>query len=518
MKTLATYSGTWGEPQVRHLLRRTMFGANQADVDFFLKLGFSKSIEQLFTIQKPISPPLNNYSAVGEADELGIKYAETWIKSTGNGGIDFQRRSSMKSWLTGNQIHQERSLEEKMLLFWHNHFATEMNIVNDSRFCYSHFEMMRKATFGNFKKLVKDISVDPMMLVYLNGSVNTKSAPDENYGRELQELFTVGKGLQNRYTEDDVKAAARILTGYRHKRDTITYTFNAANHDATDKQFSAFYGNKVIKGETGADGQKELDALIDMLFEQPEVAKHICRKLYRFFVYFDITAETEKLVIEPLANIFRQNQYNIKPVLEKLFMSEHFFDVAYFGAMIKSPIDHLVGFVRDLEIKFPESSKFVAQYNHWKWIRDKARDASQDVGDPPNVSGWQAYYQSPQFYELWVNTDTFPKRTETTDRLLLNGRAADGFTLVADLVKLVETFKNPSDPNDLINEATARLLVLDFDQQVKTGLKIDILLAGQSADYYWSDVWKERSFNTLAKKRLQDLFKFITSSAEYQLM
>jgi uncharacterized protein (DUF1800 family) len=521
---ISNYNGTWGKSQVLHLLRRTTFGSKSADVQAFLKLNLEQAVNQLLTAQAIVTPPLNNYSIIDVPDTTGIKLGETWVRAAHDGNIDGSRRSSLKAWMLGRMINQERSLEEKMVLFWHNHFSTEMDMVNDARFAFNHFETFRSGAFGNFKKLVRDISVDPNMLVYLNGSVNTKTAPDENYGRELQELFTVGKSPESKYTEDDVKAAARILTGYRHKRDTITYTFTPANHDTGDKQFSAFYGSKVIKGRTGADGEKELDELIDLIFVQNEVAKYICRKLYRYFVYYDITDTIEKNVILPLADVFVKNKYEIKPVLKTLFMSEHFFDTLNIGAMIKSPLDHIVGFVREFNVVFPGNDNFKAQYAHWKWLRDKSRDFSQDPGDPPNVSGWPAYYQSPQFHELWVNADTFPKRTQLTDQMLTSGYTIESTKILVDFYAFTTKLKNPEDPAKLIDEVIELLYAMEVDKKFKDGLKTDILLEGQASDYYWTDAWNAYKTNPkdtmnakIVVNRLQNLYKFLTASAEYQL-
>ena len=525
-KGIDTYAGTWGRPQVLHLLRRTMFGVKAADVTYFSGLTMDKAVAELLKPQVAPTPPLNNYTSADTPDSMGVKYGETWVNSQYDGNIDGLRRNSIKGWFMGQLINQGRSVEEKMVLFLHNHFATEMIDVNDARFTYNYFNTIRKAAFGNFKKLVRDITVDPNMLVYLNGSVNTKTAPDENYGRELQELFTMGKGTDSKYTEDDVKAAARVLTGYRHKRDTISYTFTPANHDATDKQFSSFYKSKVIKGQAGLNGEKELDELIDMLFANPEVGKYIARRLYRFFVYSEITDTIEKNVITPMADVFAKNNFELLPVLKTLFSSDHFYDTTIFGAMIKPPLDHAIGFVREFGIVFPAGGDtFKAQYAHWKWIRDKIRDASQDFGDPPNVSGWPAYYQFPQFYELWVNADTYPKRNQFTDQMLTNGYTTESTKIIADYFAFASKLKKPEDPNQLIAESVELLYGVGIDKTFQDGLKKDILLDGQTSDYYWTDAWNAYKANPkdamnakTVLTRIQNLYKFLIASAEYQLM
>jgi len=195
------------------------------------------------------------------------------------------------------------------------------------------------------------------MLRYLNGYLNTKTSPDENYGRELQELFTVGKGPDSKYTEDDVKAAAKILTGFRINpfSSPISYFFLFTDHDTSTKQFSAFYGNKKITGRAFNDGEKELDDLVQMLFDNTETARHICRKLYQFFVYYEITSDVEQNIIRPLADIFRQNNFQFKPVLEKLFKSQHFYDSLNLNCVIKSPLDYSIGMIREFDINTKKS-------------------------------------------------------------------------------------------------------------------------------------------------------------------
>ena len=191
------------------------------------------------------------------------------------------------------------------------------------------------------------------MQKYLKGEKKTATAPNENYGRELQELFTIGKDATGNppYTEDDVKAAARVLTGWRN--DLVAGTtsangfnsyFDPAKHDTADKQFSAFYNYTQINGLSGTGAVSELDDLLNMIFAKDEVSLFICRKLYRYFVYYEIDAATEQNVIVPLAAVFRSNNYEIVPVLDVLFRSEHFFDVLNQGCLIKNPIDFSVGF------------------------------------------------------------------------------------------------------------------------------------------------------------------------------
>jgi uncharacterized protein (DUF1800 family) len=526
------YKGPWTRNQVIHLLKRTMFGARIEDINYFQRRTLEQTIDELLQPQKGVTPPVNNYNTGGYVDTTGVKLGETWVTAAyGDGNDNGRRRSSLKSWWVGQMLNQQRSLEEKMLLFWHNHLATEMDVVDDARYLYKYHNLLRTFTFGNFKTLVRQVSVDPAMLIYLNGFLNTATAPDENYARELFELFALGKGPNSKYTEDDVKAAARVLTGYQVSRTNVAYTFNAGRHDNKDKQFSSFFGNRVIKGQTGANGEKELDELIDMTFAQNEVAMFICRKLYRFFFYYEITAEVEEKFITPLAKVFRDANYEIRPLLRAMFLSEHFFDTQISGALIKGPLDSVVGLCRETAVVFPDPVADVeGAYSSWNNIRGQASTMQQDIGDPPNVSGWQAYYQEPQFHELWINTDTYPKRKTYTDRMVGTDRAPQGFTssnrkLVAvDALAFAKRLPNPEEPNLLIDQILEVFYRYPVPKETKDAWKRDILLKGQSSDYYWTDAWNahiarptDAAAKTLVESYLRQLLNAIVSEPEYQL-
>jgi uncharacterized protein (DUF1800 family) len=518
------YKGAWTRREVVHLLKRAMFGAKPEDVDYFQRKTTTQTIDELLVVPAAPSPPVNNYNINGYEDPTGIKLGESWVTALyGDGTVNGRRRNSMKAWWVGQMVSQGRSLEEKMVLFWHNHFATEMDTIQDSRLVYKHHVVLRKYALGNFKAFTKAVTIDPGMLIYLNGIANINTAPDENYARELQELFTLGKGPNSKYTEDDVKAAAKILTGYQVNRDKMEYLFNPNRHDRTDKTFSAFYGNKVIKGRTGADGEKEVDELLDMIFAQNEVAMHICRVLYRNFVYYEITPEVEQNFIMPLAKIFRDANYEIKPVLRALFLSEHFYDVNVMGAVIKSPLDGVVGMAREFGVAFPDKTDTLPLYGLWATLQNRAATMQQDIGDPPNVSGWQAYYQEPQFHELWINSDTYPKRGKYAFDMMGSGFTNNGKKIVVDVLAFANKLPNPEDVNKIIDQSLEILYRIDVSTETRNSMKA-LLLSNQTSDYYWSDAWnayKAKPNDAMIKKTVEDrlkaLYNFITSQPEYQL-
>lgn len=519
------YTGTWGEEQIKHLCRRTLFGVTKTDIDFFKTKTMVEAVDSILNISTTDpSPPLNHYSGNANQADADVPLGQTWVNAVDNPNLNGSRRSSFKAWWLSLMVNQDRTIKEKMNLFWHNHFATETNVVQSARMIYNHHKLLRQNCLGNFKTLNRLIATDPAMLIYLNGEQNTNTAPDENYGRELQELFTVGKDLANHYTEDDVKAAAKVMTGWRNNRTTYVSYFDSTKHDTGNKQFSSFYNNTVITGKTGANGATEVDDLMNMIFAQNEVANYICRKIYRFFVYYNIDSSIETNVILPLATIFRNSNYNIKTVIETLLKSEHFYDSLNIGCLIKSPSDHLIGIARTFNLQFPASANVLQQYTHWIYVQQVCALIGQDIGDTPNVAGWPAYYQSPQYYELWINSDSLPKRNQFCDAMVYTGFNRQSFKLILDPIALVNLFTTPEDPNLLVSQAISLLYAIDLSAASKAQIKTAFLLSGQSTDSYWSDAWnqyKAAPTDTVKKQavysRLQGMFKYLFGLAEFQL-
>jgi uncharacterized protein (DUF1800 family) len=477
----------------------------------------------LTTLSTPATAPLNTYGD----DITGIAPGATWVNSTpppaatDDLDLDKQRRPTYQAWWLGIMLSQGRSLQEKMTLFWANHFSIETDKVLDARLAYRYNNMLRANALGNFKALVKAVTLDPAMLIYLNGNLNGKEAADENYGRELQELFTVGKGPDSHYTEEDVRAAARVLTGFRVDAATMTSYFETTQHEITNKEFSDFYLNKKVSGKTGPDGATELDDLLSIIFSANEVAKHIVRKIYRFFVYYLIDDAVEQDVITPLADIFRTNNFDIVPVLRTLFKSEHFYDPLNMSCLIKSPVDFTVGMLREFDVKFPTA--YMEQYTAWDTVRDYMAKMLQDIGQPPLVAGWDAYYQEPQYHELWINTDTLPKRNRLSDGLVSSG----GFEgLKIDVLAFADKLSDASDPIALVKDSLDILYRIDVSDTTRAWLKNTILLSGQNpdSDYYWTDAWNDykaspgdANLRQIVESRLQTLYKYIMDLSEYQL-
>ncbi len=415
----------WGTKTAAHLLRRTMFGPTRAEIQQAASQTLDATLTALMATQPAPDPP------VGPSPPLAA--GQTWVNLPFDALNDGSYANWLKAWWVGLMARQGMSIQEKMVLFWHNHFVSAYAAVADSRFMYKQLALFRQNALGNFKQLAKLMTLDPAMLRYLNGDTNIKGHANENYGRELQELFTIGKGPQiaqgnyTNYTEADVQAAAIVLTGfsdvgYRNTTNATTdYLFTANNHDSTTKrQFSGQYGNTVIPIRAGVDGAKELDDLLTMIFSQIDtdgvnkVARYMCRKLYRWFVYYDIDVNAETNVIIPLANIMSSNNFELKPVLDALFRSAHFYDDNNIGCMIKNPVEFIVGTARQTGIPMPAMTD-PAYYVAFGDLRSRAATLEMNVLDPPSVAGWEAYYQVPDFYEIWISTTMFPLRGQFTD-------------------------------------------------------------------------------------------------------
>ena len=250
------YTGPWGTIEVIHLLKRTMFGAKKIDVDYFASLTVNQAVNELLnpTAPNPL-PPVKEYTTSTQpgTPDANIAQGATWVNDINNDGpVQSQRRASYKKWWTGVMINQDRSIREKMTFLWVDNFGNEANEVGNANWVYMQHSLIRQNVLGNYKQMVNAITKDYAMLRYLNGYLNVASAPDENYGRELLELFTLGKGPGSQYTEADVKEAAKVLTGWRVNGTNYTTFFDPTRHSAVSKTFSSFFNNTVITRPNGA--------------------------------------------------------------------------------------------------------------------------------------------------------------------------------------------------------------------------------------------------------------------------
>ncbi|MFT3846535.1 MAG: DUF1800 domain-containing protein [Lacibacter sp.] len=515
--SISPYNGSWTKNEVSHLLKRTMFGAKKSDIDYFLSRNVSEAVDELLNTTVP-SPPLRDYGLLQDIDgawydDLGVARGQTWVNDPNiasavviRSSINSARIASLKKWWCGLIINQGRSIQEKMVLFWHHHYSVQETEVQNAQYLYRHHNLLRTNALGNVKTIAREVTIDPAMLVHLNGYLNSKLAPDENYARELQELFTIGKDATASYTENDVIAAARVLTGWRIHDDPLSSFLSTAEHDTASKSFSSFYNNTTIAGSS--NGEQELDALINMIFSTNEAAKFIVRKLYRWFVYYEIDDAAEVNVIMPLAAILRSNNYEIKPVLETLLKSEHFFDVMNQACYIKTPFDIIAGTLREFNVSFPPYTDYTAGYPLFYSLYEKAAEMQMRLFQPPDVSGWPSYYQEPMFYELWVNSNSLPKRADYTDALINDN--------ILDVRAFANYSSNPSSPDSLVDDVTELLLRYPLSANSRNYIKTRFLLNNTNDNSIWTNAWNSNN-TAVINPALRDMFKFLLNLPEFHL-
>lgn len=516
MALLDAYTNPLTADQVAYLLRRATFGPTSAQIKTFTGQTAAQILPKLLADQPAPALPLDL--------KTGKSFTDQPFDTTNQGTFE----AYLKMWWANLMLNQPVSLIEKMTLFWSNHFVTNDSTVNDYRYMYRYNTLLRQQALGNFKTFTIAITQDPAMLRFLNGNQNVVGTANENYARELQELFTLGRN--GGYTEADVRAAAKVLTGWADTgyRDattaTVGSTFRANRHDTTDKTFSATYQNTVIKGRTGATaGLDELTDLVDMILKNAETPRYICRKLYRWFINSDIPDAVETNFIQPLADLFRKANFEIKPVLTALFQSQHFFDEALRGAVIKSPTDLVVGTLRFWGLQAPDPTQNItAYYQIGNYINARIKEEQQDLLNPPTVFGWTAYYQT-GFYQQWINSTTLGLRGNFGD-VLTNGAQKLNGKVVVDGLTYAKTMSDPTDPAKLVTDMTAQLLSIPLDQAQKDFLT-DTVLLGSIPRYEWTSEWNDyvKAPNDAAKKqavqlKLTTFLQYIFRMAEYQVV
>lgn len=484
---LEPYSGPWGYEQAAHLLRRSMFAPTYEQIKTAEGQGMNSTIEQLFAPVPAPAPPLNHFYQ----DDPLVPVGQTWVDAPYYDDVNARgyRRQSLRAWTMELLFNEGVSIREKLTLFWHNHFA--VSNVNDAKYLYKHISLLRKYAWGNFRELVKEVTIDPAMLQFLNGNQNSQNAPNENFARELLELFTIGKGPladsgdYTHYTEEDIRQMARVLTGWRdvglfstNPDVEVGSVFLPFRHDTGAKQLSHRFDNTVINDL----GDQEYAHLIDVIFQKDEVARFICRKLYRWFIYYVIDENAEQNVIQPMAQVLVDNDYEIRPALEALLSSAHFFDMLNVGPMIKNPLDFILSSIKTFGVEFPPG--LGARYNAYLRLFSSSVLQQMEYYAPPQVAGWKAYYQEPQYYRTWINATTLPVRMLITDTITTSGFPAGDFRVRIAPLAFVETIENPNDPNALIEEFVRILFPQPITDDQKAALK-EVLIPGLP-DFEWT--------------------------------
>jgi uncharacterized protein (DUF1800 family) len=388
LKPLA--ESAWDYAKARHLLFRAGFGGTPQEVEKLHAMGLRRAVDYLVDYGslpaadlaapgRPQEPPLDPIALMKLTAEERQKRTQQRRRE------DMQQLAQARAWWLRRMIETPRPLEEKLVLFWHGHFATEHQTVRDAQAMIDQNELFRRHAAGNFGKLLHGIVHDPAMLRYLDNNRNVRGKPNENLAREIMELFSLGEG---NYTEQDIKEAARALTGYTFQRFGGEFQFAAGAHDP---------GSKTIFGRTGNwDG----DQLVELILDQPAAARFIARKL---FIYFVHEAPSDQMVAT-LADVMWNHEYGLTPVLKAMFLSEEFYSPKAMGTQIKSPVHLVVSTVRTLGAERVNPGALAMA----------TRGMGQELFDPPNVKGWDGG-------EAWINTNTLFARNNTAALLVSRG-------------------------------------------------------------------------------------------------
>ncbi|TRX47317.1 DUF1800 domain-containing protein [Fulvivirga sp. M361] len=579
--------GTLDIKKAAHLVRRATFGASKANIDSLVGLSAEQAVTQLFdaNLPEPVLPI---------DPEIGTE----WI-TTGPDGDERERQGYFKRWLLGQMLNPtpvpnnqrlSYSTREKITFFLHTYFTTKVDTVNNSRALYYQNALFRlfafdrflaedpaKAEFTiDFKELTKKVCVDNAMLTFLDGRDNSKGNVNENFGREMFELYTIGRGLElanvNRvpandedyffYTEEDVRQAAKVLSGWINDNDFATIDestglprgmvrgtpLNANQHSEDTKTFTDYFDNTAIApdplllngaNQTEESALDEIDRMIEMIFAQEETAQHLCRKLYRFYVYYNVDIDLENTIITEMAQTFRDSNYQLQPVLEELFKSQHFYDAAggvqddKFGGIIKSPIDLITGTINFLEIPVPDmETDAEAFYEFTGNLLNSANDMGMDLYEPFEVAGYGAYHQYPRYNRNWISTHWLTQRYKFVrelfmgmdDALLIDPRVfiEQNFTAVGNDARQViiqlapylfpraENLSYDSDGGEL-TPLRMKYFIQAFLGFTDYDSEIDMAVAG------WVDLFEQSSNYLEASTRLTSLFNAMMQSPEYQL-
>ncbi len=451
----------WNYTNAKHLLSRALFGFTREDIDTALSLSIDDFIDNdlLGETETPLPP-------------------DTWVNETpawDDFDIIYQRYLELVIWQYELMRTQRTSFKEKVVLFFTNHFVSEAEKVGMPQFLYHQNVLFRNYAFGNFKELTKKVTTDPAMLIYLDGIYNNKYSPNENYARELMELFTIGIG---NYTETDIREAARALTGWRI--DGLTSTFEMQLFDS---------GNKEFLGQSGNFYSTDI---VDIIFSKDETAKFICRKLYKEFVYYI----PDENVVSELATIFRDSNYELKPVFSAIFKSEYFYSDEIKGANIKSPNDLMVGAMKQFNIKDLTQEN----YNHILESSDKLKQVNFD---PPDVRGWEGQRK-------WISTTTLPQRNAFTDSIITGKNIwGDEIGFSMNVLEVARSFDSSENAEQFVEDVINYITLIPVNQNTKDRM-LQTLLDGSNI-YDWS------TYNANAEARLIRFFKALTRLSEYQL-
>ncbi len=582
---LALFSGTLGYKRAAHLLHRANFGPTKEQIDSFATLTALQAVGLLF--QQPLPDPVLPIDPATNAE---------WVISgvTANNNGDSTLQEFFKGWFIGQMLGTSvdpnvalaYTTREKIVFFIHTVLTAIQSKIDNSRSLYFQNQLYRLFAFDktqpsnfNFKELTKKITVDNAMLRLLDGEQNVNGSPNENYARELLELYSIGRGLDGSlppvtaagdyyyYREVDVQQGARVLSGWMvdtnfSNRDVDTNlprgtvrgnATNASAHDNGVKQFSDRFSSTVIQpsptllnagNATEASALDETSQLIEMIYAQPETAKNICRRIYRFFVYHNITTDIDSTIIMQMAATFSANGFKLQPVLEELFQSQHFYDAAggvdddNFGGIIKAPIDILTGTMRMFGLTLPDP---VASAKPFYDITSQLISSLTSMGmkffEPDDVAGYEAYYQWPIYQRSWISTNYLTQRYEYINQLVSKNQGTQGMFAI-DVIGFVKNkFSNSvaSNAQSLIVALAQYLLPLNDNLTFTTGADANSGLTAARMNYFltafikspqidvdpegtWTFRWNNPGIEMdVVQRQLENLFNAMMQSPEYQL-
>lgn len=396
-------TGSWSLGEARHLMNRAGFGGSPAEVERLYGMGREGAVRFFLEPEDEGERfKLPEWVSDDAAREEGRKRMESMRKlRSGSEGrtaeeLDRARREQQRAvqreaqrqglesqgWWFQRIVKSEAPLREKMVIFWHDHFATSFQKVRQPRLMVKQNELFRNHALGSFKRLTHQVVKDPAMMLYLDLQTSRSVKPNENFARELMELFTLGEG---NYGEEDVKEAARAFTGYTVDRVTGRVSHNRRNWDG---------GRKIIFGK---EGRFEGADVVDLIFERKECSRFLVRKLWEYFVH----ESPEERLVEELAGVFFESGFEVMVVLREVFLSEAFYGERAMGTQIKPPVQYLVQLLRELEMdEVPLGYGVSGQ-----------QQLGQVLFMPPNVSGWD-------WGQAWINTNTLLARYRIAGGLL----------------------------------------------------------------------------------------------------
>jgi uncharacterized protein (DUF1800 family) len=365
----------------RHLLLRTGFAPTAADVVPYVGLTRGDAVARvLASARDEALTPLPAWAADTPAPRAQ-RAAWTPDQRRDEQRLRGQRYDELRAWWLREMLVTPSPVTERMTLFWHNHFTSGQDKVRDPQLMAAQNALLRRNALGRFGELLHTVAKDPAMLLYLDGASNRKGKPNENFAREVMELFTLGEG---QYTQRDVAEAARAYTGWGVDPDTWRYVWRAGQHDD---------GEKTVLGKSGAfDG----DGVLDILLAEPQTARFIATKLWREFIS-DTPGDDD---IQPVAQELHASGYDIKAGLRTLLLAPAFWDERNRGVLVSSPVEFVVGTVRRLNVSYEDTMPFART----------AAALGEKLFDPPNVKGWPGGV-------TWINSSTLLARKQFVEQL-----------------------------------------------------------------------------------------------------